>query len=236
MLDGQNGVPETTSHPKRLPAIKGIEVLCPMCSCLCSDHASFENHFDTVHAIAASEWLHFQSWKRYRHGRWMREHQRIPRPWRSLCHAKIETQIEIRCPACEYYIPSGNPQTWGPHRYVKTDHHLDMLANPDDIKPFRREILRLYPGFVTHPVWDDMNETNIVSEEISSAKYLNSRSNGHSPLGTKHIMSMTDPQATPPFSWLLGSGGSLVAALKMQSLIKPIGNPEKQHLSHCLLT
>jgi hypothetical protein len=32
-----------------------------------------------------------------------------------------------------------------------------MLADPEEIKPYRRAILKLYPDFATHPVWKDLD-------------------------------------------------------------------------------
>lgn len=40
--------------------------------------------------------------------------------------------------------------------FGQSEHHIGMLADPKDIKPFRKAILKLDPAFADHPVWNDL--------------------------------------------------------------------------------
>lgn len=133
--------------------IAGVRVLCPVCALECDDHAAFESHIDEVHLVHRNKQRHFRSWRDY-----AREHN----IWRKGETLKPWTKWEprrawkrIQCPSCDFYQPVLRIDRY--YRYKKVvDHHIGMLADPEEIKPYRRDILKLYPDFATHPIWNDM--------------------------------------------------------------------------------
>ncbi|KAK4539948.1 hypothetical protein LTR36_009918 [Oleoguttula mirabilis] len=44
-----------------------------------------------------------------------------------------------------------------------------MLADPEELRPYRREILKLYPGFINYPVWDDLSKPLRSGDEEQAA-------------------------------------------------------------------
>ena len=123
-----------------------VEIACPVCSSTFRDHAALEVHIDGAHLVAKDQQEHFVLWQRYARGSdvWSTK-QKFP-PFNSWTPRKY--WHDVRCPACEY-SEKRDPGV--------VDHQTVMLADPKDIKPYRRGILRLYPDFATHPVWNDLS-------------------------------------------------------------------------------
>lgn len=123
-------------------ASTAIELVCPVCPQTHKDHDALREHLDEDHLVSSEQRAHFIAW---------RDHLRqlYPRYRKSFVSCTFRWEIGLRpdisCPYC------GEP-----HRNSSNDHHVRMLEDPEHIKPFRRDILKLYPDFAQHPVWTDL--------------------------------------------------------------------------------
>jgi len=106
-----------------------------------ADHAAFAAHLD-VHLIQPDEWEHFRAW---------RASARRVEVWRSGTEFYVLFERNMRNLAgCQ--CPSYHQQ----NDWHTADHTHRMLADPETLRPYRRELLRLCPDFVKFPVWDDL--------------------------------------------------------------------------------
>lgn len=128
------------------PPIVTVQVTCPICSIACDDHASFALHLCETHLIKGGEKEHFRLWRDGVASN-IRQHSKVLQPWTSWVVKNI--RAEIICTACGSLGSSGRHGS-------KLNHHISMQVDPEDIRPYRREILKLYPDFASHPVFDDL--------------------------------------------------------------------------------
>ena len=150
--------------------VTGVMVICPVCAVVCGDHADFEAHVDETHLVAARKLDHFLSWRQY-----AREHNVWPkkqkfRPWSAWPTRDSKRWCNQVCPGCDHVMNQSS----------RVDHQINMLADEQQIRPYRGQILSLYPDFATHPVWSDLAEPvtdthaacshNDELDEICSAK------------------------------------------------------------------
>lgn len=143
---GASEFEETGAYPQ-IGAIVAVRVVCPICKYSCNDHAAFENHMDETHLVGKQQ-SHFQHWRDYARSRngW-----KISEKFKPWTYWEPQTERDacgpFRCPSCDF-----RTRVW----VCATKHHIGMLADSEKIRPYRREILKLYPDFATHPVWNDM--------------------------------------------------------------------------------
>jgi len=128
-----------------LCSISGILIHCPVCNITLGCQANLETHIDIEHLIAPEHRQHFQALLviASKQDVWLKSKKL--KPWNAWALRKIRIS---NCPWClEAVVTSCS---------YEAKHHLTMQANLETIKPFRREILKLYPAFASHPVWNDL--------------------------------------------------------------------------------
>jgi hypothetical protein len=130
----------TTHSYERL----SVQACCPMCSGTFHNLEALQDHIDEEHLVAEDQKEHFRDWREYSRRTEMFRPTCTFSPWQRWVSANI---LNLKCPSCEH----SQQRT---HR--TSDHQTFMLADPEGIKPYRRDILKLYPQFASHPVWKDL--------------------------------------------------------------------------------
>ena len=124
-----------------------VKVICPLCKLLLHNHGEFAAHLQSVHLTTDSPHL-VEFRKSLDNVVYDCERNVIWCPWwvRYGCEDTVKFMV---CPTC------GQPaSTQGPVERI--NHHLQLLTDQDEVHPYRLDILRLYPDFGTHPVFDDV--------------------------------------------------------------------------------
>lgn len=131
--------------------VTAVTIVCPVCDAICEDHTAFKVHLERNHYLLRSAAAHFEAWKTYAQALpiWSkdanaRENFDTLSVWHTLC----KTTVSFKCPSCDWAKENVG--------WATVDHHLSMLADPEELRPYRREILKLHPGFIDHPVWGDL--------------------------------------------------------------------------------
>jgi hypothetical protein len=159
-----------------------VAVSCPICDTMCGDSDDFTTHLWATHLFPAksSGVAHFVAWRstwaanvrKENANAWacLRELVRADinnvKPWTVLKRnpnymTKVET---IRCPSCLLSFSGLNRPASVRRANMKavSAHHLSLLRPEADIiaelYPHRLQILRLYPEFVSHPVFADFDK------------------------------------------------------------------------------
>jgi len=125
-----------------------VKVICPLCKLLLCNHEEYAAHLQSVHLTTNSTHL-AQFRESVAKFAWDFEFQKsIWYSWgvRYLCGDTVKSMV---CPTC------GQPAST--RRLVdRIDHHLQLLPDQNEVRPYRWDILRLCPDFGTHPVFDDV--------------------------------------------------------------------------------
>lgn len=157
VLDGTTVVTDVaTAQTHGVPV---IQIACPVCKTAHSNFEEFVRHLWASHLFvdASAGPDHFLEWrdtlKRLVH--------QISRttvaklyPWAALtADLHYKSKRQFKCPRCPFVSNAySNSST--------RNHHLTLLRPQEDIVaelyPVRFQILRLYPEFVTHPVFHDL--------------------------------------------------------------------------------
>jgi len=154
-----------------------ITVQCPVCNTTSDDVDGFIAHFWDCHLFLAGSGGadHFESWKSRlvevttkwdQHGRI----NGLP-PWAHLDDFIVgfrDRMDNFQCSSCLLSFDGwgGNsftqPESLRAARNAISAHHLSLLRPEAEVvaelKPHRMQILRLYPEFVSHPVFADSDE------------------------------------------------------------------------------
>jgi hypothetical protein len=147
-----NGAANVTGQGRQRPA---IEVVCPVCHTGSPGFEQFIEHLWTHLFLDSTNGVdHFLQWKRTLK-LFVRQTSRASitemMPWTVL--ATRETQL-VNCPTCSFSSDHYNAD-----RQVN-DHHLTLLRPQEEVFaelfPVRFQILRLYPEFASHPVFNDL--------------------------------------------------------------------------------
>jgi hypothetical protein len=151
-----------------------ITVSCPICNTKSDGMDHFINHLWTSHLfLAGSEGAdHFKAWRSV-----LIHHASKPvdgdiqnlLPWANPRRLSLNEAELIACPYCllsfgdlggSRYIISESQQA---ARNAALAHHLSLLRPEAEVVaelyPYRMQILRLYPEFVSHPVFADFDQT-----------------------------------------------------------------------------
>jgi hypothetical protein len=132
-----------------------VKVICPLCKLLLGNHEEFAAHLQSVHLITDSAHLaKFQKSVANTIPYSFFLNDLIWETWR-VWHHHVDTLESMLCPTC------GQPalarsQLALAGQLNEIDHHLQLLVKPDEIRPYRGDILRLFPRFGSHPVFDDV--------------------------------------------------------------------------------
>jgi hypothetical protein len=147
-----------------------IQVICPVCRTASASMEQFIRHLSTVHLCTpqsgGSE--HFEKWKAYLTQNLDKYFSpgRVNKlmPWSSLDIRTLSTKRDFRCPSCQFSV--AGVEKYGSDQPAKEraiiEHHLSFLCPEAEVVkelyPHRMQILRLWPEFVTHPVFADFDQ------------------------------------------------------------------------------
>ena len=131
--------------------------ICPVCTRVCGRLDELRDHIWEDHVVARHESAHYRAWRQA-----VTEAGEVL--YRQLsCEGwvikDVTQQSELACPSCAFrkdmhYV----------HSVDHVDHHLSMLADPETLRPYRREILKFCPGFIRCPgIWDDLSNITHVA-------------------------------------------------------------------------
>jgi hypothetical protein len=153
-----------------------IQVICPACRTASASMEHFIRHLSTFHLCTPQSGgsKHFEQWKAYllQNLDKYRSSARVNKltPWSSLEIATLSAKRGFRCPSCPFSVAGvggyGSDQA-DKERAIK-EHHLSLLRPEAEVVkelyPHRMQILRLWPEFVTHPVFADFDQPRKQSE------------------------------------------------------------------------
>jgi hypothetical protein len=170
-----------TPHPT-------LRVVCPVCRVTTEGFEQFKEHLWIKHLYLESSGgsEHFLAWKSEwaKHvPKASRTKIESLSPWLELDSLGIYgSERDLKCPACPFTVNqfgkgsdlvAKKPVVANHLRVLRshyeitsehsvTTHHLDLLRPEAEVihelRPYRMQILRLYPGFVTHPVFRDLDQ------------------------------------------------------------------------------
>ncbi|XTI87392.1 hypothetical protein V2W45_412488 [Cenococcum geophilum] len=126
-----------------------VKVICPLCKLLLRNHGGFTAHLQSVHLTTDS--THLAQFRESVAG--------------ILCNVFSPNGLSWETWRVQYYhwnttesmlcLTCGQPAL-ARGQLGEIDHHLQLLTKPDEIRPYRWDILRLCPDFGSHPVFDDV--------------------------------------------------------------------------------
>jgi hypothetical protein len=153
-----------------------IQVMCPVCHTVSTNIEEFTGHLTTSHLCTQSGGSeHFEEWKAYLCRDWQTYSGASMTtkvlPWSSLDRINIVAGLRvIMCPSCPFSVAGGRGYGYDhedKERAIK-EHHLSLLRPEAEVVrelyPYRIQILRLWPEFVTHPVFADIDRPQQQSE------------------------------------------------------------------------
>lgn len=125
-----------------------VKVICPLCKLLLHNHGEFAAHLQSAHLTTDS--VHLAEFRES-----VANIIILPFPeypiWNSWSAQPPywQTMQSMVCPTCGQPASTQRPAVW-------IDHHVQLLLDQNEVRPYRRDILRLCPGFSTHPVFNDI--------------------------------------------------------------------------------
>ena len=129
-------------------SITNLSVRCPVCEHQSKSYDAFVAHMAIAHLIQPPHQQHAQSFYDDTISRNYTLFKGAPSTWISSYH---DSRL-VCCPACSFFrtVPA-----------YSGFHHDFQLMNPQYLRPFRTQIMRLYPSFASDevwaPVWEDLN-------------------------------------------------------------------------------
>jgi len=63
----------------------------------------------------------------------------------------VSGMVELACPECDF-----RTEFCGHGSYFAMSHHLDLLVPLESLRPYRRRILKVWPEFEQHWVFEDI--------------------------------------------------------------------------------
>ena len=151
--------------------ITAVTIICPVCLWLCHDAKDFRQHMVDVHLIDPSQQEHFKAWKQYcRQYGPSTFHGPEKTSW--ILHESFRGRSYI-IPVCEW-----SQRVVHRDNASEVNHHISMYRTDwNELKPYRRQILELYPRFGEEscwkPVWDDLAGPRRISAEEAAESSLN---------------------------------------------------------------
>lgn len=125
-----------------------VKVICPLCELLLHNHGEFATHLQSVHLTTDSAHLaKFQESVANFTSNYGLPRDIIWYPWKVWYD--YDTVESMVCPTCGQPASTRRPVD-------RIDHHLQLLPDQNEVRPYRWDILRLCPNFGTHPVFDDV--------------------------------------------------------------------------------
>jgi hypothetical protein len=154
-----------------------VHVVCPACRVATSDTKQFARHLvnDHLYARSSGGYTHFEKWK----AQWIENAPKWdPRiktllPWSRIHIFDYYTRkLDYQCPCCPFSVTNvggydrhqsqQDERDQRDKRALIKGHHLSFLRPEaevvSELYPHRMAILRLWPEFVTHPVFADFDQ------------------------------------------------------------------------------
>lgn len=149
-----------------------IRVLCPVCNKANDNVEHFVDHLWADHLFAVGGAEHFNAWK----ADWASKVHSLSRsailkclPWgRPAPWSALGNKYDFRCPSCPFIVSDSVYPRYGRFEQITRErdaissHHLSLLRPESvvvkELYPYRMQILRFYPEFVSHPVFDDFKQ------------------------------------------------------------------------------
>lgn len=126
--------------------VNTLAIICPICQVRLASAALFVEHLEDRHLFADPE--HWRSFKASFGGHCNWDCDRL---WTDY-YKRDGTLADRMCPYCRQFACSG---VYHP-RISVIDHHLSLLSKSGDVLVFRNAIARIIPGFVYHPIFNDI--------------------------------------------------------------------------------
>ncbi|OJD30699.1 c2h2 transcription factor [Diplodia corticola] len=118
------------------------EAICPICDYSSTDIAAIQQHIESEHILTEHGRMHVNAVRSI-----LKPYDKTyPRVWDHLPYG----WFAYSCPSCPYEKKE--------YQSAPTD-HVGIFKPSDEIYPFRRHILHLWPEFHSHPVFDDVRPT-----------------------------------------------------------------------------
>jgi hypothetical protein len=147
-----------------------ITVSCPVCNAASDDIDHFITHLWDRHLFLAGSGGadHFIAWRStlINHAlKWHHSELRLLLPWTTPKYYEHNSKgvTRVQCPSCSF--SAGFEQLYQRRNAVRNAalaHHLSLLRPEAEVVaelyPHRMQILRLYPEFVSHPVFADFDQ------------------------------------------------------------------------------
>jgi hypothetical protein len=169
-----------------------INVPCPICNTTSGDVDQFVTHFWIKHLFLSGGADHFISWKStliHCTSKPVDGDIKNLQPWANLRYWRPSRRDArtVACRSCPLPFGDLGVSSWNPTkiqqaaRIAASAHHLSMLRPEAEVVaelyPHRMQILRLYPEFVSHPVFADFDQPQA---GIAPSSYKPSQFNGTS--------------------------------------------------------
>jgi hypothetical protein len=109
------------------------KISCPVCRTLCETHQDFKNHVEQTHIVKDRDHLHnLRDIGMRNHG------------------------IKVLWTFKEVYWTGSRHTACCADMTTDPKHHLKYLYDPEELRPYRITLLRLYPELGAHPIFDDI--------------------------------------------------------------------------------
>lgn len=177
LFDGLTVSAQSTRHPVRPELARvSIDVKCPVCGAFNDDFPPFAEHLWACHLVDASigDTDLFLIWKTKLESvctRFVHKAIRSLAPWRRLQLSHYWFQKDLRqvdCPSCTFSVHKAGRYWSHAEQDMIASHHLSFLRPEADViaelYPHRFQTFRLYPDFVTHPIFADFDTPAQVNE------------------------------------------------------------------------
>jgi uncharacterized C2H2 Zn-finger protein len=146
------------------------QVVCPICHTVSADIEQFTKHISTAHLYTPQSGglKHIKKWRAYlsqdRPGCVFRPTGEFM-PWRSSDRVYVFSENHaFACPSCPFSVDVVGGRSFEEENKISAieEHQLSLLRPEAEVVkelyPYRMQILKLWPEFVTHPVFADFNQ------------------------------------------------------------------------------
>lgn len=142
------------------------EILCPICSKKVPDESAFVQPIIDAHAAINKHhyflWLdHFNSTIRRKSRRFLVTRCVFGLPY-NFCPFPDFGKVHISCPACTFILQDAGSYGSGLDRSILQ--HKSLFVNSPELIEHREVILKLFPDFGVHSVFDDIRNQSQSSE------------------------------------------------------------------------
>lgn len=124
-----------------------LGIICPVCKLETASHLDFIHHVEASHLI--TDIVHFKAWEKY-FSELGGVYPLSDIPACASWWIRVTETTRLACPSCNFKRDLARP---GLH---EISHHFDLLVPPESLRPYRRAILKLWPEFEQHEIFEDV--------------------------------------------------------------------------------